>query len=343
MQQDNKRIIELDALRGIAALSVFFYHASIYYKDSIYFSIFRFGLTGVDLFFIISGFVIFSSIKNKTRIQFVKSRFLRLYPSYWLAVTFTFILIIIKYYEKGILHLLPIKQYFVNLSMIQEFFHIENLDGPYWTLYVELFFYVIIFLFLSKESMIYIILGSISIISTLVRYDLLPSVFPFSFLTNTPISAQSSLFLAGILFYKLMISKNKLYFVPILACLICQTLILKSHYLVAKIQDINFYEHIFLLILFFLIFSLLVYNKLFFFKIKYLLYLGNISYALYLTHQYLTTEILEYYLVKRKEVSLGLTIFLVAFPIAVCTAYFFNKITDKLNQKLKVILNKKLI
>ena len=126
MQEKNNRILELDALRGIAALSVFFYHASIYYKESIYFSFFRFGLTGVDLFFLISGFVIFSSIQNKTRIQFIKSRFLRLYPSYWLALTLTFILIVLKYFDKGILNLIPLNQYLVNFTLILEFFNVGN-------------------------------------------------------------------------------------------------------------------------------------------------------------------------------------------------------------------------
>ncbi len=342
MQKENKRILELDALRGIAALAVFFYHASIYYKDSIYFSVFRFGLTGVDLFFIISGFVIFSSIQHKTRMQFIKSRFLRLYPAYWIALTFTFLLILFKYYEKGILNLIPIKEYLVNLSMIQEFFHVQNLDGPYWTLYIELFFYVIIFCFLKKEILIYIVLGVISITSLLVRFQIIPEILPFNFITMTPISAQSSLFLSGILFYKVMITKNKLYFIPILLSLICHILILKSHYKIATIQDINFNEHIILLSIFFLVFTLLAYNKLSFITIKPLIILGNISYTLYLSHQYLTTEILEYYLVKRNHMNLGVTIFLIALPIVLVLSFILNKLIDKLIYKLRFILNKKL-
>ncbi len=340
MQQKENRILELDALRGIAALSVFFYHASIYYKESVYFSCFRFGLMGVDLFFIISGFVIFSSVQNKSRLQFIKSRFLRLYPSYWFAVTLTFILIIIKYYEKGITNLIPIKDYFINLTMIQEFFKVQNLDGPYWTLYIELFFYLIIFCFMQKELLTYVTLGIISLTALFVRLNILPSIFPFSFLTNTPISAQSSLFLAGILFYKLMITKNKLFFLPILCCFFCQTLILKTHYEVANIQDIQFNEHITLLIIFFIVFSFLIFGKLKILIIKPLLMLGNISYILYLTHQYLTTEILEYYLVKRNGLNLGISIFLISLPIVLILSYYSNLLIQKLNYKLKIILNK---
>jgi peptidoglycan/LPS O-acetylase OafA/YrhL len=340
MQQKNNRMLELDALRGIAALSVFFYHASIYYKESIYFSLFRFGQTGVDLFFIISGFVIFSSIQNKTRIQFIKSRFIRLFPSYWFAVTFTFILILIKFYEKSILNLLPFKQYLINLSMIQEFFKVENLDGPYWTLYIELFFYLIILFFLKKEFFIYLTLTTLMLTTLFVRLNIIPNIFPFSILSTTPISAQSSLFLAGILFYKLMVSKNKLYFLPIVCCLICQTLILKTHYQYASIQDIHFNEHITLLSIFFVLFSFLIYNKLKFLIIKPLLILGNISYMLYLTHQYLTTEIIEYYLVKRKGLNLGISIFFISLPIVLALAYYSNLLIQKLNYKLKILLNK---
>jgi len=42
-----RRVLELDSLRGIAALSVCFFH----------FGFFKFGIAGVELFFMISGFV----------------------------------------------------------------------------------------------------------------------------------------------------------------------------------------------------------------------------------------------------------------------------------------------
>lgn len=81
----------LDILRGIAILIVVFYHnfSSV--------SFFRFGWMGVDLFFVLSGFLItnllLESRQNKNYIRnFYVRRFLRIFPLYYLIliVFFTF-------------------------------------------------------------------------------------------------------------------------------------------------------------------------------------------------------------------------------------------------------------
>ena len=58
----HKRYQELDALRGIAALFVVFFHFTMGREGLNTF--FKLGTTGVDLFFIISGFVIFMSLQK---------------------------------------------------------------------------------------------------------------------------------------------------------------------------------------------------------------------------------------------------------------------------------------
>lgn len=55
----SNRYTELDALRGIAALMVVFFHFTMDRPQGQ--MGFKLGVTGVDLFFIISGFVIFMS------------------------------------------------------------------------------------------------------------------------------------------------------------------------------------------------------------------------------------------------------------------------------------------
>jgi peptidoglycan/LPS O-acetylase OafA/YrhL len=86
----NKRFQELDALRGIAALLVVVFHFTMHRPQSELG--FKYGITGVDLFFIISGFVIFMSINNvNSAKEFVVNRITRLYPTYWACVTTTYI------------------------------------------------------------------------------------------------------------------------------------------------------------------------------------------------------------------------------------------------------------
>ena len=73
-QQGNRiRLLELDALRGIAALMVVLFHFTM---DRPEMNLgFKYGVTGVDFFFIISGFVIFLTLSNtKNWKDFVQKR-----------------------------------------------------------------------------------------------------------------------------------------------------------------------------------------------------------------------------------------------------------------------------
>lgn len=91
-----KRIKELDSLRGIAALMVVLYHYTFRFHEKYSYSFlydvfnFEYGHLGVELFFMISGFVIYMSIKNiNSPLDFLKKRFYRLYPLFWLSLLFT--------------------------------------------------------------------------------------------------------------------------------------------------------------------------------------------------------------------------------------------------------------
>lgn len=84
-----KRDLVLDALRGIAAVLVVLFHLKMDTGNPDYGL--HLGMTGVDLFFLISGFVIFMTLrKTSSSNDFVISRFIRLYPTYWACVSFTF-------------------------------------------------------------------------------------------------------------------------------------------------------------------------------------------------------------------------------------------------------------
>ena len=147
-QQNNaitqNRYKELDALRGLAALLVVFFHFTLGRNQ--YNSFFKLGATGVDLFFIISGFVIFMSLQKVSRsADFLINRASRLYPTYWAAVTFTFISLTAYSLLKGGGDLgSKLMQYVGNLTMFQFYLGITDIDGPYWTLIIEMIFYIFI-------------------------------------------------------------------------------------------------------------------------------------------------------------------------------------------------------
>lgn len=134
----HSRFRELDGLRGLAALAVVFAHfedaASVWPG-------FDFGVYGVQLFFLISGFVILLSAQAAHRpIDFVISRITRLYPAYWFSLTLATLIVIVA----G----LPVAHdpltVLINISMFQRWLLVDNIDSVYWTLAVELQFYVLV-------------------------------------------------------------------------------------------------------------------------------------------------------------------------------------------------------
>jgi peptidoglycan/LPS O-acetylase OafA/YrhL len=139
------RIAELDALRGLAALAVVAFHFTSHF-DRLYghtgplpFT-FDVGNYGAHLFFVISGFVIFMTLeRTKSATDFVVSRFSRLFPAYWVALAVT--LVAVQTVGLPGQHV-STRDAIVNLTMMADFFNAHEVDGSYWTLQVELFFYL---------------------------------------------------------------------------------------------------------------------------------------------------------------------------------------------------------
>jgi peptidoglycan/LPS O-acetylase OafA/YrhL len=107
--------------------------------------IFKYGFLGVDVFFILSGFVILLTAYEKDAIAFTAARMVRLYPAYWICVTLTAIcVVVIQSHHAPV----TLRQYLVNLTMVQGFFGVPDVSGVYWTLAVEIQFYFLTFLVL---------------------------------------------------------------------------------------------------------------------------------------------------------------------------------------------------
>lgn len=139
------RLTELDALRGIGALCVLIFHYSTRFHElfpqasHVPFS-FPGGNYRVLLFFTISGFAIFFTLERiRTVADFVVNRFARLYPAYLIAMLCT---LSIEYLAHATKLLIGPKAILVNFTMLQGFAFIPEVDGAYWTLTVEIAFYV---------------------------------------------------------------------------------------------------------------------------------------------------------------------------------------------------------
>lgn len=140
------RIVQIDSLRGVAAVIVVLFHFTTKYRElyaptlALPFDIW-WGHYGVNLFFIISGFVIFMTLsRSRDWRDFVVSRFSRLYPAYWVAVALTFSVVAwLGLPGKEV----TFKQALLNFLMFHTWFRVPSVDGVYWTLLVELHFYVL--------------------------------------------------------------------------------------------------------------------------------------------------------------------------------------------------------
>jgi peptidoglycan/LPS O-acetylase OafA/YrhL len=93
----------------------------------------------VNFFFIISGFVIFMTLEKTARpMDFVVSRFSRLFPAYWTAILLTFC---ITHWLGLPGKLVDATTAFKNVFMIHGLFNVQHVDSVYWTLEIELLFY----------------------------------------------------------------------------------------------------------------------------------------------------------------------------------------------------------
>jgi peptidoglycan/LPS O-acetylase OafA/YrhL len=146
------RFYEIDLLRFLAALSVVFFHYGFrgYAADNMTTMPYlwaapftKYGYLGVHLFFIISGFVILMTASSESARAFMVSRIVRLYPAFWVCCTITFLAIL---FLGGTRYSASWRQYTINMTMLNNMFGVESIDGVYWSLFVEIKFYCLVLL-----------------------------------------------------------------------------------------------------------------------------------------------------------------------------------------------------
>jgi len=278
---------EIQALRGIAIILVFFFHLN---KD--YFS---YGYLGVDIFFVISGFVITKIIFEKSIKEifsfrsFFVSRILRLMPALLIMVLITSFFILLTYkfqanpdtqINTGILSLVGLSNFYL-LYLKNDYFNSfdQSVFEHTWSLSIEFQFYLIypIFLFILfkffKDKINLYIYSLTFILSIFLVYNTLHEHNLF-YHTETRIWE----FIVGCLtffLYKKRVFSN--YFI-----IIFSILPLGLFYFT---QDI-FY--LIALVCFISSFIILSYDNFSSLKLilnnKILCYIGNVSYSLYLWH-----------------------------------------------------------
>ncbi|MFJ1753258.1 acyltransferase family protein [Kitasatospora sp. NPDC088134] len=100
--------------------------------------------TGVELFFLISGFVICMSCWGRSMGDFVTSRIVRLFPAYWCCVLLTAaVMLVVPTIWGDNTNRPTYTRILSNLTMLNMPLGVDNLDPVYWTLWSEMRFYVL--------------------------------------------------------------------------------------------------------------------------------------------------------------------------------------------------------
>ncbi|GHJ50461.1 acyltransferase [Catellatospora sp. TT07R-123] len=141
------RLLFLDGLRLLAALLVVAHHLVRGPWDvrpeehfGMLATLSKYGWLGVNLFFLISGFVICMSSWGRGLGRFAVSRIVRLFPAYWLGVILTTGVLAMWPVLRGPL---PPPESLVNLTMLQSGLGVTDQDWSYWSLGTELRFYLL--------------------------------------------------------------------------------------------------------------------------------------------------------------------------------------------------------
>jgi peptidoglycan/LPS O-acetylase OafA/YrhL len=323
MKSKGGRIEQIDVLRGLAAAVVMLFHYTTRY-DQVFpekagWTILNvsWGSYGVHLFFIVSGFVIFMTIERSlNRFDFVMSRLSRLYPVYWAALTLT---VIFDLANPALGFHPTFGQIIINLTMLHEFVRVAPVDGSYWSLTYELGFYSFMcFCFgnaiLKRPAYIAAFWAVASVIC-----HFLPWLFPGGLNIVAVTHKYGHLFAAGVAFYWLYSRRFSRSFHDI-----CLVLVIMAAPVIEYLHNgfLGFWS----VLISAALVAAATQGKLSWITNPVTLWLGSISYPLYLIHEHIGWHLLS--LQQSRGVNAGLSLML-TIALMLCFATLLSKFIEK--------------
>jgi peptidoglycan/LPS O-acetylase OafA/YrhL len=350
------RFYEIDLLRFLAAIAVVFNHytwrltAGDDQISPVGFPniapLTKYGLLGVQLFFIISGYVVLMSAQGKTIKQFFLSRVVRLYPAFWVACTLTFL--IERLYGPPATapshswFNMSGREYLANMTMLHGFAGFRSIDGVYWTLTVEIGFYFLISLLIGYRLLNHLPLICLGWLSYVAVVGPAPgAVTP---LFTLFIAEYAPYFIAGMLFYLLQTKNGK----PWQIC----GLLLFSYLLALRQgraqmtglsaelhESFTFLAAAAAITVFFTVFALVITRQLNLQKQPWLAKLGALTYPLYLVHAFIGYIIFQHFgaQVNKYVLLIGLIASMIVLAWLIHT-YVEKKLSRPLGKKVDYLL-----
>ncbi|MCK7029279.1 acyltransferase family protein [Enterobacter kobei] len=308
----NNKIQSIHLLRGIAGISVVLYHFKgylngVYAQKDLGQILFGSGAFGVDIFFMISGFIIALSTQNITsKAIFATRRFFRIYPAFIVV----FVIGVITVYQFD-----PSENLLRGLFFIHRDYSLESpgfgyyVLGPAWTLTYEIYFYALFAVAMAFSHKYRTILTSIFLVTPVFILQVyfngtisingnaaanIPSDYYTYGLLRFISSPMLIEFVVGMLFYELYrnininVSRGIAKFVLMVSTGIFITNYLSGHFTGFGMDKAGVISAI-------LLFGFLFYDKFVGFgESKLLGYLADISFSIYISH-YLFINPANYY------------------------------------------------
>lgn len=342
----NKSTINsLQAIRAFAAIFVLLFHVAGTFKSRfdypIMSDIFGFGFSGVDLFFVLSGFIIYYTNSNKinyeTTKDFLVKRFIRIFPIYWIALILTLSLYVagkyffpytvtgasdtIKYIDAGGIS-----------SIIKSFFLIpSDYRTIYlaWTLSFEMVFYIIFGLCFFRNArffniilIIWIVLCCINTIFLKIDYMRNLNSNPFKAFLD-PIIIE---FFLGCIVAIFSLKYSKKYATPIL-------ILGGAFFMLSALfeREVFGFNHQLTFLYFGIPSAMIIYGaaNINFEVPKILIELGNASYVIYLFHEQIFSIMLKLIPIFKLNTYSNSLLFLLSCLIILAICYVIHYCVEK--------------
>jgi len=288
-----KRFNTLDSLRGIAALMIVLFH-SPFHTQTIFSNFIKHSSLFVDMFFILSGFVMAHSYINRIRKglsfrYFFIKRLSRLYPLHIVTLFIWLFLISMKYYlfTVGVEPNNPFKinnldSFIANIFLLQGFLDYTSWNYPSWSISLEFYIYILFFILYRYLKVNYILL------CTFLFIIYLSIIYEFFDIHIVQRSFQTILeFFLGVVLYKLYTLLRVFYYNRIILTIFETILIVLLIYSISE-YDNSIFKFTTILILFMGITLIFSFDKKGligeFLTNQKFVFIGKISYSIYMIH-----------------------------------------------------------
>ncbi|MCG3686178.1 acyltransferase family protein [Aliarcobacter butzleri] len=324
--------------RAFAAVLVLLFHLGGIMSSERYFGIsefyipFSFGSSGVEFFFVLSGFIIYNAHKNDLSqpskiYSYIKKRFIRIFPTYWIVFIIVYILALFSSSSD----VLPKDIVIIVKSLLlfpQDVNIVGGTGAPVvavaWSLQYEIIFYIF-FAFLILNKFTFFIFLLLFLFLQITYYGII-SPFPINFF----LSHYIILFFMGIIVSKISEYSLKSIFIKYIGFIGFTLYIVTAFDTMLQYDLLKEYRIICygiassLIILFIVRIEIEGYN---FKKFKKLNLLGNASYSLYLLHYPIMVVIAKIFVILdlvSYEISTAIIAFLIIFFICIIVSIIFH-------------------